>query len=67
MSFDLSEALSQEKDYCSINNTIISYRTLKNKINIKCLGILDEHIPIKVFAKKKEYRTTGRRINGIQN
>ena len=53
MSFDLSEALSQEKDYCSINNTIISYRTLKNKINIKCLGILDEHIPIKVFAKKK--------------
>ncbi|GIZ16389.1 hypothetical protein [Capnocytophaga catalasegens] len=51
-SIELSEFLNQKTEVRNISNEDISYRVLKNKVNIKCLGVLEENVSIKVIATK---------------
>jgi len=51
-SIELSEFLNEKAEVRNISNEDISYRVLKNKVNIKCFGVLEENVSIKVIATK---------------
>ena len=51
-SIELSEFLNEKTEVRNINNEDISYRVLKNRVNIKCFGVLEENVSIKVIATK---------------
>ncbi|WP_392420060.1 hypothetical protein ACF3OE_12145 [Capnocytophaga canis] len=51
-SIELAEFLNEKAEIRNISSEDIRYRVLKNKVNIKCLGVLEKNVSIKVIATK---------------